>query len=54
VIAIIAQSAYRLSRPTIGKDLFLWLLFAAVAVTTVWTGSEIVWLLCSAGWSLSS
>jgi chromate transporter len=50
VIAIIAQSAYRLSRKTIGKDLFLWCLFAAVAVTTVWTGSEIVWLfvLCGA------
>jgi len=26
VIAIIAQSAYRLSRKTIGKDLFLWVL----------------------------
>jgi len=49
VIAIIAQSAYRLSRKTIGKDLFLWGLFAAVAVTTVWTGSEIVWLLVLCG-----
>jgi chromate transporter len=42
VIAIIGQSAYRLSRKTIGADLFLWVLFAAVAITTVWTGSEIV------------
>jgi chromate transporter len=49
VIAIIAQSAYRLSRKTIGKDLFLWGLFAAVAVTTVWTGSEIVWLFVLCG-----
>jgi chromate transporter len=49
VIAIIAQSAYRLSRKTIGKDLFLWFLFAAVAVTTVWTGSEIVWLFIFCG-----
>ena len=49
VIAIIAQSAYRLSRKTIGKDLFLWTLFAAVAVTTVWTGSEIVWLFVLCG-----
>src|SRR6266446_3492606 len=38
VIAIIGQSAYRLSRKTIGKDLFLWALFAGVAITTVWTG----------------
>ena len=42
VIAIIAQSAYRLARKTLGKDLFLWLVFASVAITTVWTGSEIV------------
>src|SRR5215471_10308311 len=49
VIAIIGQSAYRLSRKTIGKDLFLWLLFASVAVTTVWTGSEIVWLFVLCG-----
>jgi chromate transporter len=49
VIAIIAQSAYRLSRKTIGKDPFLCLLFAGVAVTTVWTGSEIVWLFILCG-----
>jgi chromate transporter len=49
VIAIIAQSAYRLSRKTIGKDLFLWLMFAAVAITTVWTGSEMVWLFILCG-----
>jgi chromate transporter len=49
VIAIIAQSSYRLTRKTIGKDLFLWLLFAGVAVTTVWTGSEIVWLFVLCG-----
>jgi chromate transporter len=49
VIAIIGQSAYRLSRKTIGSDLFLWALFAAVAITTVWTGSEIVWLFVLCG-----
>src|SRR5215469_1496676 len=49
VIAIIGQSAYRLSRKTIGKDLFLWFLFACVAVTTVWTGSEIIWLFVLCG-----
>src|SRR5215467_11340404 len=45
VIAIIGQSAYRLSKKTIGADRFLWMLFVVVALTTVWTGSEIVWLL---------
>src|SRR6266403_318032 len=49
VIAIIAQSAYRLTRKTLGKDLVLWLLFASVAITTVWTGSEIVWLFVLCG-----
>ncbi|HKA02422.1 MAG TPA: chromate efflux transporter, partial [Candidatus Solibacter sp.] len=49
VIAIIAQSAYRLSRKTVGKDWLLWLLFVGVAVTTVWTGSEIVWLFVLCG-----
>jgi chromate transporter len=49
VIAIIAQSAYRLARKTLGKDLFLWFLFASLAVTTVWTGSEIVWLFVLSG-----
>src|SRR5258706_1089751 len=49
VIAIVGQSAYRLSRKTIGTDLFLWALFAGVAITTVWTGSEIVWLFVLCG-----
>src|SRR5438876_1428993 len=49
VIAIIAQSAFRLARKTLGKDLFLWVLFASVAITTVWTGSEIVWLFVLCG-----
>ena len=49
VIAIITQSAFRLSRKTIGNDRFLWCLFSAVAVTTVWTGSEIVWLFILCG-----
>src|SRR5258708_23714935 len=49
VIAIIGQSAYRLSRKTIGRDVLLWLLFAGVAITTVWAGSEIVWLFVLCG-----
>jgi chromate transporter len=49
VIAIIAQSAYRLARKTIGSDPLLWTLFAGIAITTVWTGSEIVWLFVLCG-----
>jgi chromate transporter len=49
VIAIIAQSAYRLARKTLGKGWFYWVAFAAVATTTVWTGSEIVWLFVLCG-----
>src|SRR5215472_12150349 len=50
VIAIIARSAYKLVRTTLGKDQLLWVLFCAMAITTAWTESEIVWLflLCGA------
>jgi len=48
VIAIIARSAYKLVRSTLKKDLLLWVLFTALAVTTAWKESEIVglFLLC--------
>ena len=49
VIAIIAQSAYKLVRSTVGKDWLLWVLFSALAVTTAWTESEIVWLFILCG-----
>jgi len=50
VIAIIARSAIKLVRTTVGSDWLLWAIFAALAVTTAWTESEIVWLfiLCGA------
>jgi chromate transporter len=50
VIAIIARSAIKLVRTTVGTDWLLWMIFAALAVTTAWTESEIVWLfiLCGA------
>lgn len=50
VIAILARSAYKLARMTLGKDRFLGLLFVISAVVTAWTESEIVWLflLCGA------
>ncbi len=49
VIAIIAQSAYKLVRATLGKDWFLWGVFGMLAVTTAWTESEIVWLFILCG-----
>ncbi len=49
VIAIIAQSAYKLVRATVGKDWLLWVLFSALALTTAWTESEIIWLFIFCG-----
>ncbi|HEY6184999.1 MAG TPA: chromate efflux transporter [Terriglobales bacterium] len=49
VIAIIARSAIKLVRTTVGKDWLLWTIFAALAVTTAWTQSEIVWLFILCG-----
>src|SRR5438874_3831979 len=50
VIAIIARSAMKLIRTTVGRDWLLWTIFAVLAITTAWTKSEIVWLfvLCGA------
>ena len=44
VSAIIARSAWKLLRTTLGKDWLLWILCTSLAITTVWTESEIVWL----------
>ena len=49
VIAIIVRSAIKLVRGTVGKDWLLWTIFAALAVTTAWTKSEIVWLFILCG-----
>ena len=49
VIAIIARSAIKLIRTTVGKDWLLWTIFAALAITTAWTKSEIVWLFVLCG-----
>jgi chromate transporter len=49
VIAIIARSAYKLTRSTLGRDAVLWVLFAVSAVVTAWTESEIVWLFVLCG-----
>jgi chromate transporter len=49
VIAIIARSAYKLVRSTLKNDWLLWVLFAALAVTTAWKEAEIVWLFLLCG-----
>ena len=49
VIAIIARSAYKLTKLTLGKDKLLWGIFVVLAVMTAWTSREIVWLFLVAG-----
>src|SRR5437667_5867338 len=49
VIAIIARSAIKLIRGTVGKDWLLWTIFAVLAITTAWTKSEIIWLFVFCG-----
>jgi chromate transporter len=49
VVAIIARSVVKLTRLTLGRDILLWTLFAAAAVVTAWTESEIVWVFVGAG-----
>ena len=49
VSAIIVRSAWKLIQKTLGKDVLLWVLFSTLAITTVWTESEIVWLFLLCG-----
>jgi chromate transporter len=49
VIGIIARSAFKLTRLTLGKDKLLWAVFGVLAVTTAWTSQEIVWLFLLGG-----
>jgi chromate transporter len=49
VIAIIARSAVKLTRLTLGADALLWALSAAAAVVTAWTESEVVWVFLGCG-----
>jgi chromate transporter len=44
VIGIIAWSAYKLTRKTVGRDWLLWLIYVASFVCTIITESEIVWV----------
>jgi|HubBroStandDraft_4_1064222.scaffolds.fasta_scaffold01877_7 chromate transporter len=49
VIAIIARSAVKLLRVTVGRDWLLWVVFSAMAITTAWKQSEIIWLFLLCG-----
>jgi len=49
VIAIIARSAIKLVKMTLGRDRLLWAVFVVSAVTTAWTESEIIWLFLASG-----
>jgi chromate transporter len=49
VIAIIARSAVKLVRATVGHDHILWVVFLAMAITTAWKQSEIIWLFLVCG-----
>lgn len=49
VIAIIARSAYKLTKLTLAKNVVLWIVFAINAVITGWTESEIVWVFALSG-----
>jgi chromate transporter len=47
--AIIVRSAWKLIQKTLARDVLLWSLFGVLAVTTVWTQSEIVVLFVLSG-----
>jgi chromate transporter len=49
VIAIIARSAYKLTKSTLGTDALLWVLFGVSALVTAWTESELVWVFVLCG-----
>src|SRR5207253_6746682 len=49
VIAIIAWSAARLARTTLGRDRLLWALFAVSLIVTAWTAREIIWVFVASG-----
>ena len=49
VIAIIARSAFKLTRMTLSGDTWLWAVFAVNAAVTAWTESEILWVFVMSG-----
>jgi len=49
VIGIIAVSSYKLTRKSLGRDWLLWIIFAALAITTFLLEQENIWLILAAG-----
>ena len=49
VIAIIARSAHKLTKLTLGKQPLLWGIFLVLAVSTAWTSREVIWLVVAGG-----
>src|ERR1700688_2219355 len=49
VIGIIARSAFKLTKLTLGTDKLLWGIFALLAVSTAWTSQGIIWLFLLGG-----
>ncbi|AUT70792.1 chromate transporter [Paraburkholderia hospita] len=49
VVGIIAMSAYKLTKKTVGSDRLLWAIFLTLAAVTFVTESEIAWLFIAAG-----
>src|SRR3954451_25136439 len=44
VIAIIARSAFKLVRKTVGRDWLLWVVLGVNGILTAWTEKEVVWV----------
>ncbi len=49
VIGIVLRSTIKLGRATLKKDTLLWAIFIVLAVSTAYTGREIIWLFLLAG-----
>jgi chromate transporter len=49
VIGIIARSAFKLTKLTLGGDKLLWIIFSVLAISTAWTSKEIIWLFLLGG-----
>jgi chromate transporter len=49
VIGIIARSAVKLTKLTLGRDKLLWAIFSVLALSTAWTSHEIIWLFLLGG-----
>ena len=52
VIAMVARSAFKLMRTTLGADRALWAIFLLNALATVWTEREVVWMVVASGVAL--